>query len=77
MSENLVRLRREAGLTQEQLARKMGVGVDAIRKWERGRRTPALDLGFRLADALECNIYELAGREPPPPRRRRRKREEE
>jgi transcriptional regulator with XRE-family HTH domain len=63
MGQRLRELRLARGLTQEQLARKIDVGLDAVRKWERGKRTPMLDLAAKLADALECTIDELAGRE--------------
>lgn len=74
MGQRLRELRLARGLTQEQLARKIDVGLDAVRKWERGRRTPMLDMAAKLADALECTIDELAGRgqaqaEAPTPKR--------
>jgi transcriptional regulator with XRE-family HTH domain len=51
-------------LTQEALARAADVGSDAVRKWERGKRTPLLDMAVRLADVLGCTLDELAGRAP-------------
>jgi transcriptional regulator with XRE-family HTH domain len=60
--ETLRRLRRQAGLTQEDLGTAVKVGHDTIRKWERGQRTPGLEIATRLADALECSLDELAGR---------------
>jgi transcriptional regulator with XRE-family HTH domain len=65
MGQRILELRDAAGLTQEALARKAGVGLDAVRNWEKGRRTPGLDMAVKLADALECTLDELAGREPP------------
>jgi transcriptional regulator with XRE-family HTH domain len=64
MGQRLAEIRRRAGLTQEALARAAGVGGDAVRKWESGRRTPMFDMAIRLADALGCTLDELAGREP-------------
>jgi transcriptional regulator with XRE-family HTH domain len=78
MGQRLLELRRAAGLTQEQLARASDVGVDAVRKWERGKRTPMLDMAVRLAEALGVTVGQLAGSEPmPAPKKRRRKGEEE
>ena len=79
MGERLAELRRRAQLTQEGLARAAGVGTDAVRKWERGKRTPSFDMAAKLADALGVSLDELAGREtsprpePAPPKRARRK----
>jgi transcriptional regulator with XRE-family HTH domain len=61
MGQRLKELRRARELTQEQLARTIGVGLDAVRKWERGDRTPRLDMAAKLAEALGVTIDELAG----------------
>src|SRR5262249_10252851 len=66
MGQRLKELRERAGLTQEALARAADVGTDAVRKWERGKRTPMLDRAARLADVLGCTLDELAGRTPLP-----------
>ena len=65
MGRRLYELRRAAGLSQEKLARLADVGTDAVRSWEKGRRTPGLDMAVKLADALECSLDELVGRTPP------------
>lgn len=36
LSQNICRLRRENGMTQEQLAEALGVSFAAVSKWERG-----------------------------------------
>jgi len=78
MGNRLRALRARAGLTQEELARKAEVGIDAVRKWELGQRTPMLDSAARLAVALGCTLGQLGGTEPmpepePPPKKRKRK----
>lgn len=65
MGNRLRELRLRAELTQEALARKADVGNDAVRNWEKGRRTPGLDMAVKLADALEITLDELVGRTPP------------
>jgi len=45
-------LRIEQGMTQEELARRVGTRQPNIARLESGRRTPSLDLLRRVADAL-------------------------
>jgi transcriptional regulator with XRE-family HTH domain len=65
MGQRLYELRSRKGLTQEGLARKADVTTSAVRNWEKGKRTPSLEMAVRLADALDVSLDELAGREPP------------
>ena len=43
LSEKIYSLRRKNGLSQEQLAEKIGVSRQAVSKWEGGLSTPELD----------------------------------
>jgi transcriptional regulator with XRE-family HTH domain len=65
MGHRIFELRKRAKLSQEALARAAGVGLGAVRFWEKGKRTPGLTLAARLADALGCSLDELAGRQAP------------
>jgi transcriptional regulator with XRE-family HTH domain len=47
----------------------MDVTSDAVRKWERGKRTPMFDAAIKIADVLGVSLDELAGRETPPKRK--------
>jgi transcriptional regulator with XRE-family HTH domain len=67
MGERLRELRRRRGLSQEGLARMVGVGRDAVRLWEKGKRTPMLDAAARLAEALGVTVGVVAGTEKMPP----------
>lgn len=55
-------LRKKRGVTQEQLARYLGVSPQAVSKWENGGY-PDGDLLPRLADYFEVSIDYLYGRE--------------
>ncbi|MBL1119781.1 helix-turn-helix transcriptional regulator [Streptomyces sp. 110] len=55
----LQRLRNQAGITQEELERRSGVGVRTIRGLETGERTnPRMATVQRLADALALRAEE-------------------
>lgn len=52
----LAKLRREKGLTQEQLAEKLGVSAPAVSKWETDSSYPDITLLCPLARALGTNV---------------------
>ena len=51
--------RLELGLTQQQLADRLGITDKAVSKWERGVCYPDITLLRTLADALEVTVSEL------------------
>lgn len=55
----LARLRRDRGMTQGQLADKVGCYAKDISRWESGERRPASKSLHALANALGCTIDEL------------------
>lgn len=55
----IIQLRKEKGLTQQQLAEKLYITDKAVSKWERGLSFPDITLLKSLADVLEVNISEL------------------
>lgn len=62
LGERINRLRRTAGLSQEELARRAGVTERQIRRYERGVYTPRAAVLSRIAVALETTAdYLLAG----------------
>lgn len=61
---NLIRaLRTQQGLTQLQLAERIGVSDRAVSKWERGRGAPDVTLLRTLSESLNVNIEVLLGGE--------------
>lgn len=52
---NIRRIRRERGLTQEQLAHLAGVDMRYLGGIERGEHNPTVDVLGRLADAMEMH----------------------
>ena len=55
----LQELRKEKGLTQEQLAEKMGVARRTVSRWETGNNMPDLDLLIELSDLYDVGLREL------------------
>ena len=64
LGENLERIRKEKGYSRKQLAKYLGVNVDAIGKYETGQREPPLDKIVKLATALEISVSSLIGDNP-------------
>ena len=63
--ENLIRLRRQNGLTQEQLGEIAGVSRQTVSKWELGDTTPELEKLHLLCDHFQISMDELTGRSVP------------
>ena len=55
----LQELRKEKGLTQEQLAEQMGVARRTVSRWETGSNMPDLDILIELADLYAVDLREL------------------
>ena len=55
----LPRLRRERGLTQEELARRLYITRQAVSRWERGETTPGIDMTKLVARELGVPVTEL------------------
>lgn len=59
--DRLRQLREAAGLTQIQLALRVGVTQGTIANWERGARLPQLENLVRISNILGCGVDELLG----------------
>lgn len=62
LSEQISRLRRQKGMTQEQLASRLGVSNQAVSKWENEQSCPEVTLLPLLSDVFQIPIDELFGR---------------
>ena len=66
--DRLFDLRRQAGLSQEELANLVGVTRQAVQKWEAGTSRPDMDNLVSLAEYFKVSLdYLVTGREPTPP----------
>ncbi len=57
----LAEIRKQKGLTQEELAQKLGVKDITISRYERGERQLTIEKAQAIANALGCTISELIG----------------
>ena len=55
----LQELRKEKGLTQEQLAEQLGVSRRTVSRWETGSNTPDLDILIELSDLYAVDLREI------------------
>ena len=52
----LKRFRTQSGMTQEELAEKLGVSRQAVAKWERGESVPDIDCCMKLAEIYGVTV---------------------
>ena len=52
-------IRNKIGLTQGELAVKIGVNQNTVSQWETGERVPRADKLIQLAEILGCTVDEL------------------
>lgn len=64
LNKNLTALRKARGLSQEELAARLGVVRQTVSKWERGYSVPDAELLIKLAEVLEVSVAELLGEGP-------------
>lgn len=59
LKDKLAQARKDAGMTQEELARKVFVTRQAISRWETGETTPSIDMTKLLASVLDVPVMQL------------------
>jgi putative transcriptional regulator len=60
-SENIKTLRKQKGLSQQELAARLNVVRQTVSKWEKNLSVPDADTLIRLAEILEVPVSELLG----------------
>ena len=59
---NLASVRINAGLSQSEVARRIGVDQSSVSCWEAGKRMPRAIMLVKMAELYGCSIDELMGR---------------
>lgn len=60
----ILRNKRESkGLTQEDVAKRLGVGKQLISSYETGYKIPPMRIVVAAADLFRCSVDEMIGRE--------------
>jgi bacteriophage CI repressor helix-turn-helix domain len=60
-SERLKKLRKDTGLTQVDVAEKLGISQPAYASWERGVKKPTQDNLVKIAQVLNVSVDYLVG----------------
>lgn len=66
LGEKIQQLRREKGLSQDQLAEMLNVSRQAVSKWERDEAVPETDKVIRLSEIFSVSIDFLLKEQPQP-----------
>ena len=61
LNENIKKIRKSKGLSQEELAIKLNVVRQTVSKWENGLSVPDSSMLIMLADELDVTVNELLG----------------
>ena len=59
IGENIRNARKAAGVSQKELAERLGAYQKDVSRWENGERTPSLEIFARMCKALNVSADEL------------------
>ena len=60
--KRLLRLRKQKGLSQTELAQQLGIHKNVLGKYEREEVKPSIDIALRIADFMEVSLDYLVGK---------------
>ena len=69
LGARIAALRRQAGMNQGELAKKLGISPSTVGMYEQGRREPSAEMLVRLAEAFSVSTDFLLTGSPAPPER--------
>lgn len=59
LADKIIMLRKKAGMSQEQLAERLGVSRQSVSKWEGSQSMPDMDKAVKLADLFGLSLDSL------------------
>ena len=59
VSDSIKKLRKEKGMTQDELAEKLNVTRQAVSNWEMGKTQPGVDTLTRLAEIFDVSVERI------------------
>lgn len=62
LDERLTELRKQSKLSQDALAKKVGVHPNVIGRYERGEAKPTIEVATKMADVFEVSVDYLVGK---------------
>lgn len=65
LEEQIKHYRKQAGLSQEKMAEKIGVSRQAITKWENGTGTPDIVNLMEIADLFQISVFQSMSQDLP------------
>ena len=66
LADRLKQQRWQMGLSQRDLAQRLGVSPSIISGYETGERTPSVEILLKLSGIYQCSVDYLLGRKRPP-----------
>lgn len=63
----IAKYRKQANLSQEQLAEALGIGYEAVSRMERGVVIPTVDRLIEIAEVVDCPVTEFLSQSSPRP----------
>ena len=64
LAQNLVWFRKKSGLTQDDLATRLGISYQAVSKWENNQSLPDVEQLVRISDIFHISMDALMGHTP-------------
>ena len=61
LNENIKALRKNKGLTQDELANRLNVVRQTVSKWEKGLSVPDAEMLQKISEVLESDVSQLLG----------------
>lgn len=60
--ENIKKLRKEYGLSQEELSKRLGIARSSVANYENGQNFPNMDILVKLSEIFNCSIDYILGK---------------